>query len=362
LLAVLILGGAGRWLVARQRRDAVSRRQDSRGHDPAYAQETVAAYVSSMHGAWGACRLTISHDELRIKPQGDLPFERVEHGDLAASAPLGGAAGREGVRSPRPYVVIPVIMLGPHIEDARLRRLAVPPLDLGGKSELVLLVDGLLPPPGATFVPAIRVAWGIPQSHVRGLQYAKAVYAGPLHLFPVDRGPLTWQRGVRCGFLHMIGEPVSTANAGWRLRTRGGVTDQAQYASSKRTYADEELVGPDDVGLSGPSVVLLQADPVDGPSQPLGALRNGMLGLALGLRDAGVDWVIVVPPLPDRLAAEVVQKAAQTFAAEPPHPGWILDLVHDLRRLVPGSLDSPGDPSTIADDVMLLCRATYVVS
>jgi AAA ATPase domain len=361
LLAALILGGGGWWLVARQRRDAVSRRH-SRGHElAAYAQETVAAYVSSTHGAWKACRLTISHDELRIKPQGDLPLDRVEHGDLAASAPLGAALGREGVRSARPYVVVPVIMLGPDIEDARMRRLAVPPLDFGGKSELVLLVDGLQPPPGATIVPAIRVAWRTQQRLVRGLPYAELAYAGPLHLLPADEGPLTWQRGVRCGFLHLIGEPVSTATAGWRLRTRGGVSNQAQHASSKRTYADEELVGPDDVGLSGPSVVLLQADPVDGPSQPLGALRNGMLGLALGLRDAGVDWVIVVPPLPDRLAAEVVQKAAQTFAAgatEPSHPGWILDLVHDLRRLVAVSLDSPGDRSTIADDVMLLCRAT----
>ena len=92
----------------------------------------------------GPASLTISHDELDQASGRPSARPRRARGSCCV-----GAARRchgEKECGPRGRTSSFVIMLGPDIEDARMRRLAVPPLDLGGKAELVLLVDGLQPP------------------------------------------------------------------------------------------------------------------------------------------------------------------------------------------------------------------------
>ncbi len=59
---------------------------------------------------------------------------------------------------------------------------------------------------------------------------------------------------------------------------------------------------------------MLQADPVDGPAQDLGEQRDGFASLARDELDAGVRAVLVVPPLPDDQARQVVDAVRQGIA------------------------------------------------
>jgi hypothetical protein len=157
--------------------------------------------------------------------------------------------------------------------------------------------------------------------------------------------------------LVLVGDPVPTSTAGWQLRVSSAVSEASQHVQSRSTYAGEELLGPDDVRSAGASVAVLVANPVDGLPRPFGGQRKGFVGLATGLHDAGIEWVLLVPPLPDFLAAEVVARAVAALRAADVHPGTVLDLADEVRRLVRDAAAGAGWRHEAADDVLVVARS-----
>ncbi|MGI5289017.1 hypothetical protein ACQEVF_37525 [Nonomuraea polychroma] len=109
-------------------------------------------------------------------------------------------------------------------------------------------------------------------------------YAGPPHL----------KRWVRRGksVMHVVGAPMDTAD-GIRLRT---VMDFERGRSSM-------IFAPD----APRRIFVLQADPTDDRASPLtDETRRGFARMARSLCEAGSPAVVIVPPLPDAHAREVV--------------------------------------------------------
>jgi hypothetical protein len=119
-----------------------------------------------------------------------------------------------------------------------------------------------------------------------------------------------------------------------RVEAEGEASSSGPYASTGRgTFTGEDLLGPDDLPFGLTSLVVLQADLVDDPPRPLRRLRTGMFGLAREFGDTGVA-VLVVPPLPDDLAARVVSKVAEASSVFEFTPVRVLDLFHEIRSMV----------------------------
>jgi hypothetical protein len=320
---------AGGWLLVRDRRRGTARPAET-DRLVLFEQQTAAGYVYTAGTSWWTCLVTVTATEMRIIPrQGGRPGPQ----DVSLAA---GAV--------RKYQVTPLIGLSRDATDDLTQDMQTQP------PQLPVLIYGLRvalsnksgPPPGA------RVAWRRPADAT------PIGYRGPSHLLPKDRRHSSWRPGMPYVLLHLIGEPVSTARGGWRLRVTGAVSEQAQYSRARGKLEGEELLGPDDLQSSRPSLVVLQSEPAEGPPLLLEGLRVRMAAFGLGLHDVGVRWVLVVPPLPDALAAEVVRTIAAAFdVSAPPHPGSVLDLVHRIRELI--GLDDPA-----AGNVLLMCRATAI--
>jgi hypothetical protein len=129
-----------------------------------------------------------------------------------------------------------------------------------------------------------------------------------------------------------VGTPVGT-RAGWRLRVTGTTGEDAR-AESRGKLSGEELLAAHQLGATGAPLVVLQAEPVDGPPEPLGDLREGFAGLAQALLDAGAVAVLMVQPLPDAIG-ELVRQA-------------VMRRVGDLRRQQP----APRDLTALAADIV----------
>jgi hypothetical protein len=132
----------------------------------------------------------------------------------------------------------------------------------------------------------------------------------------------------RAGVRHIVGTPVGTA-AGWRLRT----LDAADPAGpeSRGRFAGERLASAEDLAAG---VVVLQAEPVDGPPMPLGDLRRGFTGLARELLDAGISAVLVMPPLPDTLGHDIRTALARRLKRRRPRPSDLLAVLADLTAAI----------------------------
>jgi hypothetical protein len=171
---------------------------------------------------------------------------------------------------------------------------------------------------------------------LRGARWraAGALYHGPRHLVPsrVWRPDAETEPALR--ILHIVGTPVRT-KAGWRLRVaeaRGGKAD----LPSRGKQAGEELLSIDQFPLKGTALAVLQADPVDG-QRPLGDLRPGFTGCARDLLDGGVGAVLIIPPLPDDVAREVVQTAwkAVSQRRRAPSPAVLLRMLARVKARIP---------------------------
>ncbi|EIV93624.1 hypothetical protein [Frankia sp. QA3] len=123
-------------------------------------------------------------------------------------------------------------------------------------------------------------------------------YRGPRHLRPDDARPASTV------IVQAIGTPVHTMS-GMRLR----VSDDGPNPSAA---GEETLLGIEDLDVSGIPLAVLQADPVDGAAAPLGEDRAGFVDLAIAALDAGAGAVLVIPPLPDELAAAVGAAVQET--------------------------------------------------
>jgi len=181
-----------------------------------------------------------------------------------------------------------------------------------------------------------------------------AGYRGPANLAP---RPGTWSPNTpgRRAVLHLIGTPVSTAG-GWRLRIPAAASSTLGYRQRSRSlHVGEELVGTDDLAVDSTALVVLQAEPVDGPPQSLGEQYEGVCALAADIRDAGAGAVLVVPPLPDDLARRVVDRArvAMTQRRHRTHPVNVLDLAQSVKDDIARAEPPTGGPTRASRDVLL---------
>ncbi len=141
---------------------------------------------------------------------------------------------------------------------------------------------------------SLRSAAGRPS-----LPTSVGAFRGPRHLRPDDAGPASTV------IAQAIGTPVHTMSG---LRLRVSDDDGAGLSAA----GDETLVGIEDLDVAGIPLTVLQADPVDGAAAPLGEDRAGFVDLAIAALDAGTSAVLVIPPLPDELAAAVGAAVRET--------------------------------------------------
>ena len=129
--AVLVAIG---WSLVRARRRRRSPPAETARHNELslYEQQTVAAYFGPHGGTWSTCRLSVTSTELRISPDRGLALGDVEDTVLADTPAAGGVTAH--ARSRRPYVVIPLIELGPRAAGDRDQRFAVTTGQLSGLS------------------------------------------------------------------------------------------------------------------------------------------------------------------------------------------------------------------------------------
>jgi len=170
-----------------------------------------------------------------------------------------------------------------------------------------------------------------------------AIFRGSPHVAPgaaLTRGlpdpePVTRVSEPGLRILHLVGTPVQTA-AGWRLRV-GGALSEATQVVTPRTISGEELLSADRLPLRQTALVVVQAEPVDGPPQPLADLRAGLVGFGMStVGSTGADALLIIPPLPDALAARTTELIWSRMAARKQAPDGkaLLTLFGDLRAMV----------------------------
>ncbi|WP_152546907.1 ATP-binding protein [Amycolatopsis orientalis] len=153
----------------------------------------------------------------------------------------------------------------------------------------------------------------------------------PVSLWP---GPV-WNEDMP-GFkrlVHVVGTPVRSS-AGWQFRVRD-TFGEASRASSRGSNSREDLLDLYSLTKDPVALVVLQAEPVDGPPTPLGRAREPFVRAATAAMDKAVDAVLVIPPLPDRLARDAVEmiwRAANRF--EGTTGPALFSLVADLKTMV----------------------------
>jgi hypothetical protein len=209
-----------------------------------------------------------------------------------------------------------------------------------------------------------RVPGRPPRLSRRGWRLAGAIYRGPRDLAPAGQraaaGP--GEPGLR--ILHLVGTPVPT-RAGWRLRVADAGGESAR-TPSRGSAEGEDLLSAEQFPLRRTVLGVLQADPVDGPPQPLAELRSGFAACAQDLLDGGAGAVLVIPPLPDAVGRAVIQRVWRAVAGRrrAPSPAALLVTLARVRAMVAAAErvpdtddDLPGRPDRPALDVLLFLRA-----
>jgi hypothetical protein len=156
-------------------------------------------------------------------------------------------------------------------------------------------------------------------------------YAGPPHL----------KRYVRRGrsVMHVVGTPVDTTD-GIRLRTE---TDFERGRGST-------MFAPD----GSNRIFVLQAEPTDDHARPLAdETRRGFARMARTLCEAGSPAVLIVPPLPDTHAREVVTRCSDWPYGDDLRlcPERLLTLQLRIRRIV---ARAGGDRKAQCDVILFL--------
>ncbi|WP_283133227.1 hypothetical protein [Rhizohabitans arisaemae] len=166
------------------------------------------------------------------------------------------------------------------------------------------------------------------------------------HIDFTTLGPPRWRAA------HLIATPVNTS-AGWRLRV-----DLETGSGSKARM--NELVSARELEPQRQALIILQAQPVDGPPQRLDEQRAGFIGFARNLMEYGAGAVIVIPPLPDRLGVKAALLVYRHAVAErrAPRPNRLLRTQAMVRTLIENATTDLGGTDTNAYDVLLLLRTT----
>ena len=130
---------------------------------------------------------------------------------------------------------------------------------------------------------------------------------------------------------------------------------QAARETSRGAEHREELFDLQTVTREKVALLVLQAEPADGPPQPLGSDRDGFVRAAAAAMDNAADAVLVLPPLPDDLAKDVVELIWRSVGrAEVLSAAKLLGLLADLKIMV-SKAERPATDACV--DVLMFMRS-----
>ncbi|MBE8521898.1 ATP-binding protein [Amycolatopsis sp. H6(2020)] len=153
--------------------------------------------------------------------------------------------------------------------------------------------------------------------------------------------------------VQLVGTPVRTS-AGWQIRVRDA-SGQAARETSRGAEHREELFDLQTVTREKVALLVLQAEPADGPPRPLGSDRDGFVRAAAAAMDNAADAVLVLPPLPDDLAKDAVEMIWRSVGrAEVLSAAKLLRLVADLKMMV-SKAERPATDACV--DVLMFLRS-----
>jgi hypothetical protein len=170
------------------------------------------------------------------------------------------------------------------------------------------------------------------------------VYHGPRYLHPSGRF-----KGI-AGICYIVGSPLKS-HSGVQLRV---ADDQVRFISPPSVDQYRDPYGNE----PGLSLAVFHAEPLGSVAQPLSDLRDGFIGAARDALDAGVPAVLVVPPLPDRVAKEVVDLVHRKAGRRRPlRPHDILDIAEHVRNKIYASgVTANRQTDDVVLDVLLFLR------
>jgi hypothetical protein len=257
------------------------------------------------------------------------------------------------VTSARQYVVFPLLTTDNEDSRAWEQELGGLTPEVAGRRPLWMRLDG------SHRWEEGSITWRLGAADHPEWTHAGIQFHGPRNLAAelVIRAPEKQTSSNVFAVVHLFGTPVPTV-AGWRMRVATAETQSGPLTTRA------ELLGPDDLPAARTALVVLQAEPIDGPPRPLEDQRQGMCALARELRAAGAGSVLVVPPLPDMLAGRAVAEVSRAMIRERVHPARVLDLVNHLRSLIrasseaaevsfPEDIPAPGDIAVAWLDLLL---------
>jgi hypothetical protein len=294
-----------------------------------YAQQTVAVTPGSGGSRWFPCTINPTPGGLIVRAR-LTDMAGVEPAS-AEAVPRPADLAASTFESSRAYVVVPLVdpaTAASTRESAWEQQLGRTTTTLGGLRPLwVRFVDRADP---------AEMSWEPVQAGTSTWAGAASEFRGPSHLKPTySRTLAPYGRSGARRVTHYVGTPVPTI-AGWRLRV-GGALGEASQVVTRSKGAGEDLIGADELAVAPTGVLVLQAEPVDGPPEPLGRLREGMASLArLIILQGAAGGVLLVPPLPDLLAAKVIDSVWRFADTSPEdyHPVLLLDLLDDVQVTV----------------------------
>jgi hypothetical protein len=142
------------------------------------------------------------------------------------------------------------------------------------------------------------------------------------------------------------------------MRVGGALSDATQTATA-RTISGEELLSADRLPLRRTALVVVQAEPVDGPPRTLGDLRAGFIGFGMQtVGSSGADALLIIPYLPDALAARTTELIWSRIVARKQSPNGkeLLTLFGDLRAMVAREESTEWAGERASLDVLLVLR------
>lgn len=287
--------------------------------------------------SWSTCGISISRSvvvkEIPSRVRGDIP---------PSELPTWLAAALRADH--RPYIVVPLVVPDERIAEDWEQRFGVSLSAFGPKMPLYVRFRHTSR--------GVETVWRVPRTaSASDLTPVEAYFFGPRHLRAVAAN---FEVADRDRFFYLVGTPVRTS-VGWRLR----VEDTARHGSAegieaigRGTNRGERLINPEKLASPAGKLVVIQAEPIDGPPHALGRLREGMCRTARGFRDHG-SAVLVVPPLPDKIARRVVTIIHEGLGGSAGRsPGRVLDTMYRVRSAI-AEMDPEPAPESASHDVLL---------
>jgi hypothetical protein len=182
-----------------------------------------------------------------------------------------------------------------------------------------------------------------------------SVFEGPTELRPADA---EFTSSTERRLLYLVGTPVRT-RSGVLMTVHGGIGRYARSSSGD----NREEVAISSLTSVPTSMLVVQAPPLENGPIALGTAHTDYLRCAIEAADGGVDSVLIIPPLPDSVAATVVRRIWRGIAGATHEPlmADLFALVAEVRNMVAEAerSDQPEEHRIRADlDVIFLHRPT----